>query len=99
MSTSTITVHLDDWQGLRKLADALQGEVVALRADKERLDSGTLELTLYGKRMVIEAVDLREAIDAARRDPPTTIDGQQAHAGSDEAAARANSGDVKESRD
>ena len=39
-----------------------------LRADKERLDSGTILLTVNGERVHHIRVDLRAAIDAARKE-------------------------------
>jgi len=39
-----------------------------LRADKERLDSGTILLTVDGERVHHIGVDLRAAIDAARKE-------------------------------
>ena len=43
-------------------------ENAALRADKERLDSGTILLTVDGERVHHIGVDLRAAIDAARKE-------------------------------
>ena len=45
-----------------------QKENAALRADKERLDSGTILLTVDGERVHHVGVNLRSAIDAARKE-------------------------------
>ena len=52
--------------------DHLTDRVRELERDKARLDSQTIELTLYGTRMVIEHVNLRERIDAALSKEPAT---------------------------
>lgn len=48
----------------------LERENAALVADKERLDSGTILLTVNGKRVHHVGVNLRDAIDAARKEKP-----------------------------
>ena len=47
---------------------SLRAENAALRADKERLDSGTILLTVDGERVHHVGVNLRSAIDAARKE-------------------------------
>ena len=50
------------------LCQELERENAALREDKARLDSGTILLTVGGERVHHVAVDLRAAIDAARKE-------------------------------
>lgn len=46
----------------------LERENAALRDDKERLDSGTILLIVHGERVHHVGVNLRDAIDAARKE-------------------------------
>ena len=63
------------WQWAKANPDAaarrireLARENAALRADKERLDSGTILLIVRGERVHHVGVNLRAAIDAARKE-------------------------------
>lgn len=65
-------VVADEMVTLRKSeVDQLIAEVNALRADRDRLDSGTIVLPVRGEPVCFVGTDLRAAIDAAIRKAQT----------------------------